>query len=143
MYRLVVFLIAKELQERNVNQKFPRKRHKNHSLDLTSGFASGDRHHILHLVTGHGADIDSLDFYYYCYLGKFVKEVPFGVSCRSTSRDGDYTDLILWLLRKMTMRTMITSTRKMSHCCQYRDAFEICKAKRNALECDTFTERTL
>lgn len=142
MYRLVVFLIATELTgEKNVNnKKCPKeKAHKEHSLDLPSGFASGDRHHIPRLVTGHGADIDSLDFYYYCYLGKFVKEVPFGVSCRSTSRDGDYTDLILWLLRKMTMRTMITSTRKMSHCCQYRDAFEIYKTKRNALKRDTFS----
>lgn len=41
------------------------------------------------------------------------------------------------------MRTMITSTRKMSHCCQYRDAFEICKTKINALERDTFRMKLL
>lgn len=76
-----VFLIAKreERRETRLVHKTYKLTVKEPLLDLTSGFADGDRHHILHLVTVRGADIDLLDFYY-CYLGRFAKEFRFVVS---------------------------------------------------------------
>lgn len=55
------WLLFKNTKKKSIKFTHPKK-NTSHLLDLTSGFVSGDRHHILHLVTGHDADIDFLDF---------------------------------------------------------------------------------